>query len=159
MLSLPRTHLKKLLTEGKTNCMGEGGGGRESHRATLLILQDTLKERGQEGFPPSTTLQEWSGLNAILLCLTTVITFAYQVRQRSHRDVALSWHTTFSDPFSFVCLFNFFVTSFLQTGRTKAGAGVLWLCTWTCVRANDVAVFSVFPAPIKVNFQMPFWRP
>lgn len=30
MLSLPRTHLKKPLTEGKTNCMGGGG---ESHRA------------------------------------------------------------------------------------------------------------------------------
>lgn len=132
MLSLPRPHLKKPLTEEKTNCMGVGGKKRVIER-TLLILQDALKKRGQEGFPPLTTLQEWLGLNVILLRLSTVITFAYQVRQRNHCGIALSWHTAFSGPFSFVYLFNFFLSqasraichTCCQTGCTKAGTGML----------------------------------
>lgn len=170
MLSLPRPHLKKPLTEEKTNCMGGGCKERVIER-TLLILQDAFKKRGREGFPTSTTLQEWLGLNVILLCLSTVITFAYQVRERNHCGIALSWHTAFSDPFSFVYLLNYFCHRLLELSVTPAARQdapkqeqecfgfsyelVLVQMTWKSV----FPVFSVFPAPIKVNFQMTFCSP
>lgn len=115
---------KKPLAEENTNCM-RGRRGRWEESRPLRGYQSTpcLHYRHFEG--DSRKRYGINPIDAILLSLTTVTTFAYQVRQRSLYGTAPRWHTTFSEIFFFVTTSRAMCHTCCQTGHTKMGVGML----------------------------------
>lgn len=146
---------KKPLAEENTNWEGEEEGGRRVGLCEGTRVHPAYTTRHFKG--DSRKRYGINPIDAILLSLTTVTTFAYQVRQRSLYDRAPRWHTTFPE--------NFFVTTSramchtcCQTGHIKMGVGMLLFFIWTGICVSDLDILPMFPAPLEVEFQKSTFR-